>query len=117
MPLDDSDLDFTGTFASDSAEPAITFEEMRQIVLDMTREPMLKEIRCDRWAWTKIRFHLDAEYWENQKRFGLSKPDPSTINVYSHGTPVFIDDTLKLGQWKTIDTNGNVMQEGNLLND
>ena len=37
-------------------------------------------------------------------------------HVYSSaGTPVVIDDTFAIGQWRAIDTEGNVMQEGNLL--
>ncbi len=106
---------FNGTYAANPAEPTVTFEEMRKLVLEMTREPFLKEIRCDRWAWAKIRYHLDEEYWANQKHFALSSPEPTAVNVYASGTPVVIDDTFKLGQWQAIDTKGNVMQEGNLL--
>src|SRR5947209_17080182 len=107
--------DHTHTVAFNTAEPTITFEEMRQLVLEMTRGPTIKEIRCDRWAWAKIRHHLDLEYWTNQQSFGLSKPDGCAVNVYSPGTPVVIDDTFAIGQWQAIDTEGDVMEEGNLL--
>src|SRR4051812_12455143 len=114
--MTDEPVSNTGTFSSsDSSLPEITSEDMRKLVLEMTREPFLKDVRCDRWAWARIRAHLDAEYWVNQKRFGLSKPDRAAVDIYATGTPVFIDDTFEIGQWKAIDTDGNVMAEGNLL--
>ena len=51
----------------------------------------------------------------NQQNFGLGYPDRRAVNVYSSGTPVVIDETFKIGQWKAIDTKGTVLQEGNLL--
>jgi len=104
-----------GTFAVGGSLPAISFDDMRKLVLEMTKEPMLKEIRCDHWARAKIRWHLDAEYWENQKRYGISTPQPLNVYFRCGAVPVVIDDTLMIGEWKAIDTEGNVIDQGNLL--
>ena len=50
----------THTVEFNTAEPTITFEEMRQLVLEMTSWPTLKEIRWDRWPWARSRYHLDG---------------------------------------------------------
>jgi hypothetical protein len=89
---------------------------MRQLVLAMTNSPTLKEIRNDRWAWARIRQHLEDECEANQRQFEFGPPAELAGHVYSSaGTPVVIDDTFAIGQWRAIDTEGNVMQEGNLL--
>jgi hypothetical protein len=105
----------THTITFNTAEPTITFEEMRQFVLEMTRGPTLKEIRCDSWACAKVRHQLDAEQWANQAWFGMRRPVKATVNLYHAGTPVLIDDTFALGQWRAMDTEGDVMENGNLL--
>lgn len=79
---------------------------MRRLALAMASEPTLQEIRCDRWAWSKIRWYLDAERWVNQAWFGAGCLVRTAVNLNHRSAPGVIDGTLAIGQWKAFDTRG-----------
>lgn len=107
--------DSSHTFSPDGVSiTGVTFESLAALIREWNKKPVLKEIRCDWYAYWKLWRFMAELREENNKAAGW--PDPPPVNIYS-GVPLRIHEDCKPGQWKAIDTQGNVMAEGNLLPD
>jgi len=83
-----------------------TFEKMAKLMHEVKREPVMSRLVMSPKAMRLLK--------EFSKSIGnVPAPSPA-INIYT-GTPVYVDKTLKPGQWKAVDSNGNVLDEGNIL--
>ena len=94
------DFAANGTFASASSGPAPTFDDLANLVRELTKEPVLKEVRVHPSAYDVLRAWLDRASAHRGLTFaGMDRVQ--TFGIY--GAPVRIDQKLKPGQWRAID--------------
>lgn len=91
----------------------INFENMAKLVDEMKGVPITSRIKLDPKAMHLLK-EFAGEVQARNSQVAPFAPPPEAINIYS-GIPVYVDKTLKPGQWQVVDRQGNVLEEGNML--
>lgn len=91
----------------------VSFENMAKLVEEMQDVPVASKIMLDPKALHLLK-EFAGEVAARNSQVAPFAPPPEAISIYG-GMPVYVDKTLKPGQWQAVDRHGNVLEEGNLL--